>query len=56
MSYPRKRAIFGVNEFPGTKMIALLTGCPVGQEPDWTVPVTEVKSLDGITFLLAILI
>lgn len=56
MSYPRKQATLTVDKFPDTKMAAMLTGCPVGQELGCTVPVTEVKSLDGITFLLAILI
>ena len=37
------------------KIIGILTGCPVGQEPDCCVPVTEVKSLDGKTIVFAIL-
>ena len=55
MSYPHMRATRGVNDPSDTAKTAMLTGCPVGQEPDCTVPVTEVKSLDGIIFVLAML-
>ena len=54
MSYPHRRATCGVNDSSKTAMTAMLTGCPVGQEPgcDRTVPVTELKSLDGMMFVL----
>ena len=55
MSYPHRGATRGVNDSPNTEMTAMLAGCPVGQEPDCTVPFTEVKSLDGIMFVLEIL-
>lgn len=57
MFYPHMRAIRDVNNSSDTAKTVMLTGCPVGHEPDCTerdctVPVADVKSLDGMTFVL----
>lgn len=55
MFCPHRQATLGINDYSNTHTTVVLTGCPVGQETDRTVPVMELKSLDGMMFVFEIL-